>query len=130
MKRNLTIYDILLHSPKRYIFSFVAGILIVVLYNLLRDEWDILVNYQEAFSIAGFSIFFFGLLVLLSQFGAFDLWMYVFSKKKIVNGKKQIYSEFANEKMVVRSRAKLIFVPYLIIGLVFILVSLIWFFII
>lgn len=70
----------------------------------------------------------FGLLVLVIYLGAFDTFAYGF--KRIfnrTNGKYNDLVEYENVMKEKRSKNKFIFVPYLVVGVLFILVSIILF---
>ena len=82
-------------------------------------------SYRDGATIGGFALIFFGLLLVLNHFGAFDIFNYFFQRKKKEDGSKEIYSEFVERKRIEKGRLNLSFLPYLIIGCLYILFSVI-----
>ena len=91
--------------------------------------WDKLINYINGSFIAGAIISLVSILILLSSFGSFNLFSYYFRRKKKENGYKENYYEYTERVAKSQSSYRFVFLPYLIIGLVFIAVSLILYFV-
>ena len=124
------------HSPKHYIAAFIlcAAVSFVMLWT---RGYDKAFFYYDALSAAGGICFFFGLLKLVSYFGAFDTFGYSFGKMR-QNGTKRpdtpgqkehsrldsLY-DYSNAKRAERSRSELTFMPYLLIGLLFLAVAIV-----
>lgn len=118
---------IFFHSPIRYIVSFVLSTCITVAY-LFSTNFKILKCYADGMLAGGAFSVLFGLLVLVIYLGAFDTFAYGF--KRIfnrTNGKYNDLVEYENVMKEKRSKNKFIFVPYLVVGVLFILVSIILF---
>ena len=103
----------------------------MLIYNLVLQStsgvniWVLLSSYRDGATIAGFVLFFFGLLLILSHFGAFDIFNFFFQRKKKEDGKKEIYSEYVERKRMEKGHLNLFFLPYLIVGSLYLLFSVI-----
>ena len=103
----------------------------MVIYNLVLQSttdvniWAMLSSYRDGATIGGFALFFFGLLLILSHFGAFDIFSFMFARKKKEDGSKEIYSEYVERKRMEKGHLNLFFLPYLIVGSLYLLFSVI-----
>ena len=115
----------------RFVACIVVGALFMVLYNVLLQSstdvniWVMLSSYRDGATIAGFVLFFFGLLLILGHFGAFDIFNFFFARKKKEDGSKEIYSEYVERKRMEKGHLNLFFLPYLIVGSLYLLFSVI-----
>ena len=115
----------------RFVASFGFGLFLMVIYNLILQSasetniWAYLSSYRDGATIAGFVLVFFGLLLVIGHFGAFDIFSYYLLRKKKENGKKEIYSEYVERRRMEKGHLNLFFLPYLIVGSLFILFSVI-----
>ena len=110
------------HSPFRYLAAFIISV-VIGLTILIINGFDLFVNYVNAFSVGGAVTFLFGLLVLVESLGAFDTFGYAFSTfRKRRHKDLYEYTVAKNEK---RSLNKFVFVPYLVVGLVFFIAGMI-----
>lgn len=108
-------------SWKRYIAALVLNICFMLLVLFLKG-FDLKIYYIDAFSVAGSVSILLGLLTWITDAGAFDTVGYGFSA--LFNGKKykDLY-EYTLRKQEKRSRKKLGFLPNIIVGAVFLLIS-------
>ena len=119
---------------KKTIVLFVLG-LIISFVSLLVKGFDSLLFYCDAFFIAGFVILAFGILAVLSFFGAFDTLGYsmysftrAFSKKEEMSNKKYVdLVDYVEKKKEKRGKFKTLFLPYLFSGGFYILLFIILF---
>lgn len=113
------------HSPFRYLASLIVMALIVVIYNLLRGEWSLIVNYHNSFFLAGMFLILIGLLSLVDFYGGFDIFRYMFVRKNLDGTKITLYeySEDRKEKVKIK---KYYFIPYVVVGVLSLIVSLIF----
>lgn len=115
----------------RLLASFGVGLFIMALYNLIlhfnnySNVWTSLYYYANGATIAGFCLLFFGLLLLLSHFGAFDIFTFYIQRKKKENGSKENYGDYVNRKREENSTLDLYFLAYIIVGVLFIIFSII-----
>lgn len=115
----------------RFIACTLAGLLIMAIYNFIvqftsdKQAWSELYAYRDGATIAGFSLFFFGLLLVLAHFGAFDIFNYFFRRKRKENGVKENYGEYVNRKKEEKGSLNLYFLPYIFVGILFLIFSLI-----
>lgn len=119
------IKKIFIHSYKKYIFLIVLGA-IFTLVNLISHGFNHMIYYVNGTSIAGLALIFMGGLSLLGYFGAFEFWGYTFSRKDM-NGRRMEYSDYINQKKEKRVRSELPFGPYFLVGVLYLLVSLVLF---
>ena len=113
-----------IHSPYRYLFSIVFTIVIVLLYNILRNEWTLIVNYHDSFFIAGLSLVLIGLLSVVDYFGGLDIFRYMF-KRKNPDGTKTTLYDFSEERKEKLKTKTYRFVPFMTMGVIMIIVCLI-----
>lgn len=118
---------IIFHSPIRYIVAFIIAAIITILY-LSNTSFLVLRAYADGMVTGGVFTIFIGLLVLLSNFGAFDMFSYAFSRVSRSNRERyhDLY-EYSEDKRIKRSSNRYVFMPYLVVGALFILVSIILF---
>ena len=115
----------------RFLASIGVGAIFMLIYNLVLQStsdvniWAMLSSYRDGATIAGFALFFFGLLLILAHFGAFDIFNFFFQRKKKEDGSKEIYSEYVERKRMEKGHLNLFFLPYLIVGSLYLLFSVI-----
>ncbi len=118
------IKKLFINSWIRYLVSFVIGLIIAVIY-LSLNGFKYFYNYVNAISTAGISLIFIGLLSLVSYLGAFYAFGYGFSQ---IFGNKSNYKDlydYTTRKIEIRKRKNFIFMPYIIVGIIFVIISLI-----
>ena len=99
--------------------------LIVVIYNLLRGEWSLIVNYHNSFFLAGMFLILIGLLSLVDFYGGFDIFRYMFVRKNLDGTKITLYEYIEDRKEKVKIK-KYYFIPYVVVGVLSLIVSLIF----
>lgn len=107
----------------KYLIIFLISSLIVVVNLLAKNDFTSIIVYCDGFFIAGFSMLCVSALSIVNYFGAFDIFGYMFHNVK--NGSRQTLSQYSENRRIVKSKNKLYFLPYLIIGGIFIFVALI-----
>ena len=107
----------------KYIIIFLISAFIVVVNLLAKNDFTSIVVYCDGFFIAGFSMLCVSALSVVNYFGAFEIFVYMFHNVK--NGSRQTLSQYSENRRIVKSKTKLYFIPYLIIGGIFIFVALI-----
>ena len=130
----MKVLEFLKHNWIRMVIAFVLGLLLMVLYNASQasigaNSWGQLSYYRDGAFIAGAALFFIGLLSLVAGWGAFDSFSFFISRKKKEDGSKENYGEYVNRKKEDRAKINLSFLSYIIIALVYVIFSLITFFI-
>ncbi|MDE6656147.1 MAG: DUF3899 domain-containing protein [Anaeroplasmataceae bacterium] len=106
---------IFLHSLKKYLILLGYSLVIVVIYNLIHNNWISLSYYSNAFCLAGFSIICFGILSIVNHAGAFNMMSYLFVRRDSL-GHKQPYYDYVQEKTQQRKEIRFYFVPYFCVG--------------
>ena len=120
-----------LHSPKVYIAALILNIL-VCFPVLLGKGFDRLIFYYDGMTAAGAVSILVGLLILVSYFGAFDIFGYSFSMVKYGWSDYSLrrdkdYVAYKERKSAERSKKEYIFMPFIITGTVFLTVGIaIW----
>lgn len=126
IKKQSLFRKMFLHSPIKYIVSIIIGSLFVIL-TLYIQGFNYLMSYEDGFFVAGSVLICVGLLSLLSNYGAFDLLSY--SGKYVFNmsKKKKIerYPEYVENKVLIRKKLKYKWIPYIVVGILFILISIV-----
>lgn len=119
----LKIKEIFFHSWKRYLICFLYGILIIVIYNSLRN-WDTLLHYIDGLFIAGASLICIGGLSIVNSLGTFDVFSHLFAKGKDGNP-KPTFAEYVESNKVKHQKNRFHCVPYFVFGLLYFISSLI-----
>ncbi|MDE6947732.1 MAG: DUF3899 domain-containing protein [Anaeroplasmataceae bacterium] len=114
---------IFLHSWIKYLSCVIYGIVIIVVYNSFR-EWSKLVNYIDAIFIAGFSLVCIGGLSIVNNLGTFDIFTHMFVRSKENQPKPSLY-EYSNSKKEKRYKNRFYCIPYFVLGVLYIIISVI-----
>jgi len=118
----------------RLIIAAVIGLIIMAIYNLSyqfglsTNSWADLIYYRDGAFIAGMVLLFIGLLTVISQFGAFDIFSYYAGRKTKEDGTKENYTEYVERKRETRSHFNFSFLSYLIISTCFLIFSFVIYF--
>ncbi len=121
----LTLKKIFFHSPFRYLIALAIATSITLIYLFTRG-FKILFYYLDAFSIAGAVTFLIGCLSLVTFLGGFDTFGYGFSSmRRGANRKYEDLYDYQTKKRELRKTKKWTFVPYMVVGIIFLLVALI-----
>ena len=118
----------------RLLVSFLIGIILMVLYNVINKgvdapSWSRLEYYRDGSFIAAMALFFIGLLALISQFGFFDIFSFFAGRKRKEDGKKENFGEYVERKNLTRGHIRLYFLSYILIALIYAIFSLICYFV-
>ena len=116
------IYQTFIEMWKKHLFCIIYAIVILVIYNASHDRWDLILYYSDGLFIAGFSLICFGLLSILNYFGAYDIFQHMVAKRG-ANGVKPSLYEFSEQKRIERKKNKLVFLPYIFVGVILVLIS-------
>ena len=114
-----------LHSPKTYIAAAALNLLLCLIVLLVRG-FDLPIYYFDALTISGSVSILFGLLMLVAHQGSFDIFGYAFSMLR--NGgsdpglrrDRDLYG-YRERKKEERSKKELTFMPFIVVGAVFLL---------
>ena len=116
---------IIFHSPIKYLIIFVLTFVICFVIALIKNFT--LIGFVDAFFVSGVVTFVVGLLSLLSYLGAFDTFAYSFSYVKNSysksNNKNIDFYNYKQNKILKREKSNFSFTPYLMIGFVFLIIS-------
>lgn len=108
-------------SWKRYVAALIINVVLTLIVLFVRG-FELKIYYVDAFSVAGAVSVLLGLLSWISAAGAFDTIGYGFSTFSSDRKYKDLY-EYTVRKKEKRSRQKGAFLPYIIVGAVFLAVS-------
>jgi len=113
----------ILHSPVQYAIAVGINVFFTLLVLYLKG-FDRILAYVEAFSVAGAVSVLFGLLLWVSAAGAFNTFGYAFSFFRSERRYKDLY-EYTVAKQEKVSKQKKIYIPYIVVGVVFLIISLV-----
>jgi len=113
----------ILHSPVQYAIAVGINVFFTLLVLYLKG-FDRILAYVEAFSVAGAVSVLFGLLLWVSAAGAFNTFGYAFSFFRSERRYKDLY-EYTVAKQEKVSKQKKIYIPYIVVGVVFWIISLV-----
>ncbi len=108
-------------SWKRYAAAFGVNAALTLLVLFVKG-FKLKINYVDAFSVAGAVSILLGLLVWITAAGAFDTIGYGFSVFRKDRKYKDLY-EYTVHKREKRSRQHRPFLPYIVVGIVFVVIS-------
>ena len=114
--------QIFFHSKLKYIICLLYSLLIIVFF--LASYGLDLYNAVDATFIAGFSLICVGGLSFCGQQGSFDIFSYAFAKKG-TPGNRITFYDYQQMKIEKRKKATYCFVPYLVVGGFFVIISII-----
>lgn len=117
----------------RFVVSLAIGLAISIIYmsvNTYLGSWKDIMFYCNATFIASFLLFAIGVLTLLNNFGGFDIFSFLIMRKPYNEARKENLYEYSERKKEERKKYKLVFLPYLIVCSLFLIASLILYFII
>ena len=115
----------------RMIVAFVIGLILMAVFNFARgwQSWSDLSSYLNGAFIAGASLFFVGLLVLMAGFGSFDIFSFFIARKVKEDGRKENYTEYVERRREQRTTFNFSFLAYLIIATCFLAFSFVLYFV-
>lgn len=108
-------------SWKRYVAAIILNVVLTLTVLFVRG-FELKIYYVDAFSVAGAVSVLLGLLFWIAAAGAFDAIGYGFSTFRTDRRDKDLY-EYSVRKKEKRSRNKGSFLPYIIVGAIFMAVS-------
>ncbi|MBO7401871.1 MAG: DUF3899 domain-containing protein [Lachnospiraceae bacterium] len=116
------IRKLILHSPGHYIAAFViaAGFSGAMLFTRGASTT---VLWMDALTVGGAVTALFGLLLLVTRLGSFDLFSYSF--RRFSGRTDKDFYEFREQAEEKRSKEEYTFMPYILVGLLFIVVGLV-----
>ena len=109
------------HSPVHYAVALGLNVFFTLLVLYLKG-FDYLLAYVDAFSVAGSVSILFGMLLWVSAAGAFTTFGYAFSYFRAERKFKDLY-EYTKVKEEKQAKQKKIYIPYILVGIVFLAVS-------
>ena len=121
----------------RFVVSLGIGLGLLAIYLVSYQNsdsvnvWTRPEYYRDGLFIAGMVVVFVGGLAIVSNFGIFDIFSYYPGRKKKEDGKKENFGDYVERKKAERSSDRnLFFLPYFIVGTLFLGASLILYFVI
>ena len=114
----------------RFVVSLFIGLTVYVVSNAIFNTWSLTIAHCNSCFIAGFVLVGISALAALNLFGAFDIFSFYFNRKKKENGDKEVLYDYSTRKKQERLKVKLAFLPYLLVGSLFLIASLILYFLI
>ncbi len=113
---------IFFHSPNRYLFSILIGIILAILNIFFDKGFSSILSYANGTFISGFMLICIGGLSLVNYFGGFDIFSIMFAKRDQY-GHKPTLHEYSISKAERRKKYPYVFTPYFIVGLILLIIS-------
>ena len=109
------------HSPMHYVAALVMNI-VLMLIVLFLNGFDKVIFYVNACSVAGAISVLWGMLLGVTAAGAFNTFGYALSTFRTERKYQDLY-EYTVAKEEKNSKQKKTYIPYIVIGAVFLLIS-------
>ena len=98
----------------RLIVAFFVGATFYIVYLAFRNGWQVLVSHVDGLFFAAALLILVGLLTLMVNLGALDIFSYQFGRRRMENGKREDLYEYGKRKKAEREKFKFSFIAYLI----------------
>ena len=105
----------------RFIIGLVIGLTLYFVYLGVQKGWGILACHMDGLFIAGGVVFLFGLLAIVSNLGAFNIFSYQMGRKRLESGRKEDLYEYTKRKKLEREAHKYGFIAYFIVSAPFLI---------
>ena len=105
----------------RMVVGLVLGATVYIVYVSVRSGWSILICHVDGLFYASAVLVFLGLLILMSNLGAMDIFSYRFRRRRTASGMKETLYEYSQRKKNERSKTMLSFLAYIIAAIPFII---------
>ncbi|MCR5349229.1 MAG: DUF3899 domain-containing protein [Bacilli bacterium] len=106
----------------KFIVAFLIAFANLAIFNSAAGSWTALISYCDGAFIGGASVVFIGGLSWVNSLGGFDLASYYFGRKKTESGFEDYY-QYVDRKKETRREDRFGFLPYLIVGVLYIIVA-------
>ena len=106
----------------RFLIALAIAATALIIYNSVNAGWTLLYSYSQGSAIGGVVCIFVGGLSLVNSFGGFNMASFYFRRKRIEDRKEDLY-EYTERKKEEHARDRLCFLPYVIIGVLFVIFS-------
>jgi hypothetical protein len=110
------------HSVRKYLVAFCIACGLTVAYLVLNGD-DHIRFYCDAFFIGGAATFLIGCLSCVSFYGAFDSFSFGFRMFRKDRRSESTLYDYVSTKQIERKKARLPYTPYMVIGVLFLIVS-------
>ena len=107
----------------RLIIGFVLGLGVALAYLGINNGWSYLSFYSDGFFIAAGLNLAIGVLAIVGNLGMFNMFSFLAGRKVKANGFKEDYYEYSERKKAENAKDRTFFMPYIFVGLLFIIVS-------
>ena len=108
----------------KYLILTIVGILLIIISVATHDAWTIYIYYTDGFLLAGVVLILLGGLSFVTSQGAFDIFSYSGTKRSN-NGKKLTLAEYSEVMREERQNKGYVFMPYILVGISFLVVGII-----
>ena len=105
----------------RIVAGLIIGVAAYILYLLLRNVWGVLLAHIDGLFFAFALVVLIGLLVLMTNLGALDIFSYQFGRKRLQSGRKEDFYEYTQRKKETRAKYKFSFIAYFISSIPFLI---------
>ena len=112
----------------KFVVCILVGFGLMAIYNSAAGNWHTLASYSNGAFIGGAVLFLVGLLSLVGSFGAFDLASFYFLRKRVDETRKENYGEYVTRRADDHAKARMGFLPYVIVGILYIIAGIVTFY--
>ncbi len=109
----------------KHVVAIVMGALLIVIYQSVNNSWGDIAGWYNSTSIAGAVLVLIGGLSVMNNFGTFNLASFYFMRHRVDEKRKENYYEYTVRKAEDRKKDRLTFLPYVLIGALYLIASLI-----
>lgn len=102
------------------VVGLVIGATIYIVFLAVRNGWSILINHVDGLFIASATLVLFGLLILMVNLGAVDIFSYYVRRRRLPNGQKESLYDYSTRRKEERSHYTWSFLSYLIAAIPYI----------
>ena len=105
----------------RFLVATVLGSTIYIVYVAVRNGWSIIIYHVDGLFYSAATLVFLGLLMLLTNLGAGDIFAYRFRRRRLPSGQKETLYEYSQRKKQERAPLMWSFLSYIIVAIPFII---------
>lgn len=108
----------------KYLILIIIGIILIIINIGVKGNWKYIGFYADGAFIAGVVLILLGGLSFVNYEGAFDIFSYLGTKRN-ENGRKLTFAEYGEVLKEEKKKKGFVFIPYIIVGFIYILLGVI-----
>ena len=115
------VFNYLRKNVVRFLLGLVIGLTLYFVYVTIQQGWNAMACHADGLFIAGAVVFGVGLLSIVLNLGAFNIFSYQAGRRRLESGRKEDLYEYTQRKKLEREAHKFGFVAYFITSVPFFL---------